>query len=61
MIQYFEWKLSKHDAKIIHRGVMINTDGTVLCRYILKANEGIIDPKFDLMRKLYWVFFLLYF
>lgn len=49
LVDYFESKLLEHEVIIINRVLIENTNDNKLYYYfILKAEDGTIDPKFEL-------------
>ena len=51
MVDYFESKLKKYEDEIHHiiRGDWETADdGTIFKRYVITADEGLIDPKYEL-------------
>lgn len=49
IVNYFESKVLEHEVTIINRELIINTnDNKPYYYYVLKAEDGIIDPKFEI-------------
>lgn len=48
LISYFEEKLSEIDAVIIHQEWIRTTEDEVYRHYIIEAEEGTINPRFEL-------------
>ena len=46
---YFEEKLRENEATMLSRDLVINSnDDELYCYYIIEAEEGIINPKWEL-------------
>lgn len=51
VVDYFDNELSLRDEiEIVSKTSMLSETGTSVIRYILKAEEGIINPKWELKR-----------
>lgn len=48
LISYFEEQLSEIDAVIIHQEWVKTTEDEVYRHYIIEAEEGTINPRFEL-------------
>lgn len=48
LISYFEEKLSEINAVIIHQEWIKTTEGEIYRHYIIEAEEGTINPRFEL-------------
>lgn len=48
LISYFEEKLSEIGAVILHQEWIRTTEDEIYCYYIIEAEEGTINPKFEL-------------
>lgn len=48
LISYFEEKLSEIDAVIVHQEWVKTTEDEVYRHYIIEAEEGTINPRFEL-------------
>lgn len=49
MMDYFEEQLAKHDVKIVNRGLRFDSDWNPVYQYVLEAEEGIIDPRWEVI------------
>lgn len=48
LISYFEEKLSEIDAVIIHQEWIKTNENEIYRHYIIEAEEGTINPRFEL-------------
>lgn len=48
LISYFEEKLSEVDAVIIHQEWIKTNENEIYRHYIIEAEEGTINPRFEL-------------
>lgn len=49
MVDYFEEQLEKHDVEIINRDLRFDSDWNPVYHYTLRAEEGIIDPRWEII------------
>lgn len=49
LVDYFEEKVNQRDVKIVSRGLRFNSDWNPVYQYVLEAEEGVIDPRWEII------------
>lgn len=49
MVDYFEEQLVKHDVEIVERHLKFDLNWNPVYQYVLEAEEGIIDPRWEII------------